>query len=77
MSTPSAELEDRLDAARVGLFHLHLQLCTETVLVYGVCTAEDGDGKTQRGLRLSGRASSLEINIMHHTLPSDPPPGPL
>ena len=34
MSTPSAELEDRLDAARVGLFHLRLQLCTETVLVY-------------------------------------------
>ena len=34
MCTPSAELEDPLDAARVGLFHLRLQLCTETVLVY-------------------------------------------
>ena len=33
MCTPSAELEDPLDAARVGLFHLRLQLRTETVLV--------------------------------------------
>ena len=33
MCSPSAELEDRLDAARVGLFHLRLQLRTETVLV--------------------------------------------
>ena len=30
MSTPSAELEDRLDAARVGPFHLRLQLHTHT-----------------------------------------------
>ena len=34
MSTPCAASEDRLDAARVGLFRLRLQLCTETVLVY-------------------------------------------
>ena len=34
MCSPSAELEEPLDAARVGLFHLRLQLCTETVLVY-------------------------------------------
>ena len=30
MSTPSAESEERLYAARVGLFHLRLQLHTHT-----------------------------------------------
>ena len=30
----SAASGEPLDAARVGFFHLRLQLCTETVLVY-------------------------------------------